>query len=338
MSHGLDFTKGRAAMAFRGSKLPWHGFGQSMPEGEDWTLEEWQRQAGADFEVVPVPSQYEWNGEVRTVPNRVQLVRSDTGASLSEMSGNKYKIHQPAELFAFFKSLTDEKGDFQMRTAGVLHDGKKLWAMAERKDGAQEIGSGLIKPYLLLCGSFDGTMATTGRFTSVEVVCQNTLAFSAAIDGDTEARQRHVSDFDVEKMQIDLGAFDEGFAQYCEKLRAMAKLKMTDDMAGRFFTKLYSPEAFKDEKKWQRSGMSFDDVSTNKQNVIADLIGFYQDNLGVELEGNKQTLFGALRTVTFYHDHEARSHGNKRWESATIGNGNRKKNEALELALSVIAS
>ena len=337
MSHGLDFTKGRAAMAYAGNNLPWHGYGESMPEGENWSLDTWLEKAGANFEVVPIPSEYQWNGEYRTVPNRVQLVRNDSGASLSEMSANSYKIHQPRELFEFFRNITDESGDFQMRTAGVLHGGRKLWAMAERKGGGLTVGEGVVKPFLLLCGSFDGTMCSTGRFTTVEVVCQNTLAMATSGKQNGIAKQKHSSDFNLDKMQIDLGAFDESFAKHIEMLNGMTEIKMTEEMIIRYFAKLYAPEAFENDENWRKSKMVFDDdVSTNKKNVLADLVNHYEDNLGHALAGNTGTLYGALRTVTFYQDHEARTKGGKRWESATIGAGNRTKNEALDLALEVL--
>lgn len=334
MSHGLDFSKGRAAIAFAGDKFPWHGYGEQKPEGVDWTIETWLEQAGADFEVVKVPSQYEWNGSLRTVRDRYQLVRNDTGESLSEMSKD-YKIHQPKDLFEFFRSITDETGEFEMRTAGVLHGGKKLWALAERKGGGEAVGEGVIKPYLLLAGSFDGTMASTGRFTTIEVVCQNTLSMSEA-DKKTQAKQKHSSDFDISRMQIDLAAFDSTFANHIERMKEMAKFKVDDQMAARFFAKLYAPECFADESKWQSCEVDQDKLTTNQKNNVAALLDYYEDSLGHALIGNNGTLFGALRTVTFYHDHEARTKGNKRWESATVGNGNRMKNKALDLALEII--
>jgi phage/plasmid-like protein (TIGR03299 family) len=334
MSHGLDFTKGRAAIAFAGDKYPWHGYGEQKPEGEQWSLETWLEKAGANYEVVKVPSRYEWEGQLRTAKDRFQLVRNDNGFSLSEMS-KQYKVHQPKELFEFFRSVTDDTGEFEMRTAGVLHEGKKLWALAERKGGGEAVGDGVIKPYLLLCGSFDGTMASTGRFTTVEVVCQNTLSMSE-VDRKTQAKQKHSSDFDIEKMKVDLSRFDSTFTAHIERMKETAKFKMDDQMVARYFAKLYGPECFDDAEDWQKSSVNQDKLTTNAKNNIASLLEFYEDSLGHSIAGNNGTLFGALRTVTFYHDHRARTKGNKRWESATIGNGNRKKNEALDLALEVI--
>lgn len=332
MSHELDFTTGSAAIAFRGD-VPWHGFGSVIADGD--SIETIQTKANLDWEVTPTPSLYRFNNELRTVKNRVQLIRSDTGESLSEMSGSNYKIRQPREILEFFRGLT-EGGGLQINVAGALHGGKKVWALAERVGGTKAvIGKDLIKPYILLIDSYDGSHATTARWTSVRVVCQNTLSFSEA-DRKTQVKRKHSQEFDVQGMHLELGEFDSSFKAYVETLQAMAKVKMTDDKLARFFTKLYAPDAFLDESKWTKTAMDFDKVSTNKKNTIADLMNLNKDNLGSELESANATLYGALQTVTFFHDHVARTKGNKRFESATIGAGNRMKDDALELAETLI--
>jgi phage/plasmid-like protein (TIGR03299 family) len=331
MSHELDFSKGSAAIAYRG-EVPWHGFGNVI--GANDSIKTIQKKAGLDYEVHPTPSLYMFNDELREVKNRVQLVRSDTGESLSEMSGSNYKIRQPAEVLEFFKNLCDG-GGLQINVAGALHGGKKVWALAERVGAGGTIGNDLIKPYILLVDSYDGTHATTARWTSVRVVCQNTLSFSEQ-DRKTQTKRKHSQEFGVDGMQLELGEFDKSFKAYVETLKAMTKVKMTDDKLQRFFAKIYCPEVFKDEEKWTNSILDFEDTSTNKRNQIADLFNLNRDNLGAELPSANNTLYGALQTVTFFQDHIARTKGNKRFESATIGAGNRFKDDAHELALSLI--
>lgn len=341
MSHALDFSNGRANIAYRG-ETPWHGYGDVI--GENDSLEDIIKKAGLDHSIVAVPSQYVWNDEVRTVPNRVQLVRSDTGESLSEMSGNTYKIRQPSEIVEFFRNLC-EGNELQMNVAGSLHGGRKIWAMAERLGHEAEIkvgktkksGTGdIIKPYVLLVESYDGTHATTGRFTSVRVVCQNTLSLSGMIDAKTQVKQKHSQDFDIKGMQIELAKFDEDFASYIDYLQEMATFKMSEQDVLRYFSKLYAPEVFLDPEDWQKSSVDMERPTTNAKNNVISLLEHYEDNLGHALSSADGTLYGALQTVTFFQDHEARTKGNKRWESATIGAGNRKKNEALNLAMQVV--
>jgi hypothetical protein len=49
MAHEIDFSKGKAAMAYRGEK-PWHGLGFTIDEGDD--VEAIRVKAGLDFEIL----------------------------------------------------------------------------------------------------------------------------------------------------------------------------------------------------------------------------------------------------------------------------------------------
>jgi hypothetical protein len=67
-------------------------------------------------------------GAIHAFPEQKVLYRSDTKAPLSVVS-SRYQVVQPAEILEFYKDLT-EVGGFELETAGVLKDGKKLWALA----------------------------------------------------------------------------------------------------------------------------------------------------------------------------------------------------------------
>lgn len=333
MAHELDMSNGKAAIAYRGD-VPWHGYGDVI--GENDSLETIRKKAGLDWEVKATQSQYQVDGETLDFDNRVILYRSDNKKALSQVSASNYKVRQPAEILEFFRELTTAN-EFQIEVAGALHEGRKVWALASRKDSVGSIGKDYIKPYILLVDSYDGTHATTARWTSVRVVCQNTLSFSA-VDKATQVKQKHSQHFDIDRMHDGLGEFDEGFKAYMESLRAMSKVKFTDKMMERFFARIYAPDAFEDVDSWRGGKMDYDKVSTNKKNNIADLLNLVSDNPGGYLPSASGTLYGALQTVTYFQDHEARTKGDKRWESATIGNGNRTKDEAFDLAMQLMAA
>lgn len=62
----------------------------------------------------------------------------------------------------FFDDLV-RVGKFHLETAGALSGGKRIWALAKIGGGAPIIGQDIVRPYLLLTTSFDGSMATTGE-------------------------------------------------------------------------------------------------------------------------------------------------------------------------------
>ena len=81
---------------------------------------------------------------------------------------------QPHDVLGFYRDLVSVSG-FELETAGVLKGGKKLWALARTGDEMMLSGMDQVKGYLLLATSCDGSLATTAQFTSIRVVCNNTL-------------------------------------------------------------------------------------------------------------------------------------------------------------------
>ncbi|WP_414616819.1 DUF932 domain-containing protein, partial [Stenotrophomonas muris] len=86
----------------------------------------------------------------------------------------RFKVVQPGEILEFYRDLTQHSG-FELETAGVLKGGKKFWAMARTGQSTSLKGRDRVDGYLLLATACDGTLATTAQFTSVRVVCNNTL-------------------------------------------------------------------------------------------------------------------------------------------------------------------
>lgn len=342
MSHALDFSKGFAAIAYR-KHVPWHGFGQMKPEDEQWSIDDWIKNAGLDFTVESSPAFFEapdQNGD--SVPmrfdNRVILYRSDNLKALNMVSESNYKVRQPREIIEAFSAIC-ETGDYQMEVAGAIQDGRKLWALVSRTGAAEDIGSGdIVKGYQTLMESYDGSLATTAFPTNVYVVCQNTIRAALSEKG-RKHKQKHSQVFDRQVMLDSLGEFDATFKASVEKAKAMTKRKFSDDMATRFFAKLYCPDAFDNIDLWDsKSDLDFDNekVTTNAKNTVAALLEAFHDMPGGNLPTRENTLFGAFNAVTYFQDHEARTKEGKRWESALVGNGGRVKDEALILATSLL--
>ncbi len=89
------------------------------------------------------------------------------------MVSSRYNVVQPHEVLHFYQDLV-EAGGFELETAGSLKGGRKLWALAKTGQDLKLKGNDLVKSYLLLATSCDGTLCTTAQFTSLRVVCNNT--------------------------------------------------------------------------------------------------------------------------------------------------------------------
>ena len=352
MSHDLDFTKGEAAIAYTGD-VPWHGYGSAMEE--DQPLERWLVEAGMDFSVIRRPVSYINNriidkegnvlsdtsqeklDELRIlgkqdmpkftpVKGKVSLHRSDTNDQLAIVSPN-YKIVQPKEIMEFFRDLIADQG-FKMHTAGVLADGKRVWALAETGREFAVKGQDRLGGYLLLATSYDGKFSTTAQFTSIRVVCNNTLSWSLD-QGERQSsgivRIPHMSEFQANEVKNELGLLGEdGWNQFQDNVIKLSDVKVTKRQAVEFFLELL--------------GVTEDEAAEGKQLINAKkLIAFYESGPGSDFVSAKNTTWGLVNAVSFFTDHGRRAHNTgTRFNSAAFGSGavlkKRAFSKALELA------
>lgn len=127
-----------------------------------------------------------------------------------------------------------------METAGVLRDGEKIWGLAKVNDGVEIVDGDVIKPYLLLATSYDGSLATTARFTSIRVVCNNTLQMARADNKSGVVKVRHDSTFDSDAVRRQLGIFKDSWERFQTEMRTLAGKTLRFHEAEAFAAKLLS--------------------------------------------------------------------------------------------------
>lgn len=327
MAHEIDFTTGAPAIAYRGAK-PWHGYGEEITE--DLPLDEWRVRAGLNWAVNRRPiftnlhldqdDEHAGFGGTR-IPNRVALTRSDNNGILSVVS-DRYKVVQPKEVLEFFRSLIEKNG-FQMNTAGALRDGKRVWALADvGKDFS--IGDDKVGGYLLLATAYDGTFATTAQFTSIRVVCNNTLGFSLQRGGEGGIiKIPHNVEFNSVDVKTELG-LDESWKRFKDNVVALTEHKVTKREAIEFFL--------------ATMGVTEDEAADGKQLAnVKKLISFYESAPGAELTSAKDTAWGLVNAVTFFADHARRAKDEgARFDSASFGTGASLKRKAMVRALDMV--
>lgn len=327
MSHDIDFSTGKPAMAYVGEE-PWHGLGEKLPEGQP--IEVWIEAARLNWDLQRMPVQYLVNGALRTMTHRFVLARSDTHEALSVVSSD-YSIVQPREVLEFYRDLVSSYG-YTLETAGALNGGRKVWGLARTGRNARlDSGKGKrdgIAAYLLLATSCDKTLATTAAFTSIRVVCQNTLTF--AIDDVADHSRRHIKvphtrRFDPSHIKEELGLIDKAWEAFILRVRRMAAETMTLAQAGNFFERLLRS---KDEKP----------LSPRAQRDCNSLRGLFASAPGQDLSATKETIWGAVNAVTYFVDHVRPSEAGDRLDSAWFGAGNTLKDKAWDLASEIVES
>lgn len=330
MSHEIDFSNNQANVAFV-SEVPWHGLGQVLKPGE--SIEVWAKAAGLSHEVHRSIVEYKDTvGGEHLYADREVLYRSDTMAPLGVV-GKNYNIVQPAQVLDFFAKLA-ENNHFQLETAGALSGGKRIWALAKVSDGAPVIGQDVVKPYVLLATSYDGTLATTARFTTVRVVCSNTLGFAAAESGDT-IKVPHSREFSVEDTRLDLGIAFNGFDSFLIEARKLANRQVNQAFATEFLKQLLPPAVSIKTDKGVRTVTPVPVEETKAFKSIMDL--FKGEALGADLPEASGSAWALLNATTQYVDHVNGRNSDTRLSSAWFGQGNAIKSKARDTLLEVIA-
>ena len=322
MAHAIE------KMAFVGD-TPWHQLGSALPARQP--IEVWAKSAGMDWTIHETPVRYMADragtlGQIMTFEDQKVLYRSDTKAALSVVSG-RYQVVQPREVLEFYRDLTEISG-FELETAGVLKAGRKFWALARTGKESNLKGNDLVKGYVLLATSCDGSLATTATPTTVRVVCNNTLTI--ALNGATSAiRVPHSTAFDAMAVKKQLGIAVSQWDSFMYRMKTLSERKVKSHEAMNYFLKvLCQVDSHVDPAQGLMNERALKRVQTLYEGEAS----------GSKLTAAEGTAWGLLNAVTQYVDHERRARTqDHRLDSAWFGQGAALKQRALDKALQMVA-
>jgi len=311
-------------MAYQG-QTPWHQLGNPLPPRQ--SIDTWAREAGMDWSIREAPVRFMTDtagalGSIRTFEEQKVLYRSDTQAPLSVVS-HRYQVVQPKEVLEFYRDLTEISG-YELETAGVLKAGRKFWALARIGKEASLKGGDLVRGYLLLATSSDGTLATTATPTTIRVVCQNTL--SMAIRGAVDAiKVPHSTTFEAEAVKRQLGVAVSGWDTFMYRMKTLSERKVKSHEALNFFLKVVC----------QGDALADSSVRLVNERALKKVQALYDgQGRGAELASAQGTAWGLLNAITEFVDHERRARSQEyRLDSAWFGQGAALKQRALDAAL-----
>lgn len=304
------------SMAYVGAE-PWHGLGERVDP--NISLDEFQLKAGLNWTVSKRPVEFSaMNGGSGVFKDKFVLARDTDDRPFSVVSG-RYKPVQPKEIFAFFKDLLDMYG-MKMHTAGSLKEGGRIWCLAETGDVHKVLNVDKVESYLLLGTSYDLTMSTLAQFTSVRVVCNNTLQ-AALNDSTGRITIPHMKGFNEAEIKAQLGIGRDQWQAFGQMLDSLAKIRLDVVKAKEVMDKAFKVEA--------------NDVTNPDRLHVANVVNLFehQKYIGADLSGD--TAWGLLNATTEYIDFHkrARSQSN-RLDNAWFGEGaNIKTRTVNELVL-----
>lgn len=303
-------SKDQDAVAVKPAKAPtqmiarrFHGLGSDLQENE--TIEQWTKTAGMKFTIHPAEAKFTINDDIHVFPDKKILYRGDTKKGLS-IVGKDFKVVQPKQVMEFFRDLAESKG-FKMETAGALQGGKKFWAMARVGEGFTLMKEDKVIPYLLLASSCDGSMATTADFTSVRVICENTLRQALANSSASRVRVTHAAEFDPEETKIELGVAEEAWEEFTSNVTLLAKTKIGHDEA----VEVVSGQM---KRRWE----TMEGIPMTSQEKLEASSGlntilrlFDGAALGASFKSSQGTAWGLVNAVSEYVDHHSGAKRNK---------------------------
>ena len=329
MSHDLDDSTGKPAMAYVGEE-PWHGLGEKLPPGQ--SIDTWLEAARLNWRIQTLPVHYQFQGRDRIMPDRFVLARDDTGAALSIVSTD-YQVVQPSEVLEFYRDLVEDRG-YTLETAGALDGGRKVWALANTGmvkdvagDPADRLGA-----YVLLATSCDKSLATTATFTSIRVVCQNTLCFAYKdMKGQNRRNMKvdHTKKFDANSIKEQLGLIDTAWDCFLDQINPLTGYQLKNQSAKKFFESLYLTDKEMEEGKLP---------SNARHKEINQIESLFLSAPGQSGAKSQETLWGAVNAVTYFVDHVRSTKSIERMDSAWFGSGASLKEKAWDRAQELIAA
>jgi phage/plasmid-like protein (TIGR03299 family) len=312
-------------MAYAG-ETPWHGLGNKLTTLQP--IDVWKRQAGMDWMIEESEVRYitgsQTVGAIHSFPEQKVLYRSDTKRPLAVVS-KRFQVVQPEEVLEFYRDLTEDAG-FELETAGVLREGRKFWALARTGQSTTLKGKDQVNGYLLLATACDGSLATTAQFTSVRVVCNNTLQIALG-DNRGAVKVPHRSEFNADLVKQQLGITVAPWTRFVAHMKDLVACPVDpDSVEGLLRRVLVYP------------GQAGKAPVVNEQAVRSVRALYDGGARGAQLASSRGTAWGLLNSVTEYVDHHrrARSEDHRR-EAAWFGQGAQFKQRAWDELLQLTA-
>jgi phage/plasmid-like protein (TIGR03299 family) len=309
MAHELESQNGVASFAsFR--EPAWHGLGTVFMEEKSTSemleaanLNGWN----VRLEDLQIPS------ELTSDKNYQYVVRTNptdkTQTDVLGIVGERYVPLQNEELFAFGDNILDGGGRWE--TAGSIRGGRVVFGSLalERETVLDPSGvADVVKTYLLINTSHDGSIAIQASITPVRVVCANTLNLAM---GNIKKKDGVKQSFKIRHTQSAEGRVRVarealGLANsYMDKFDIMAKQMIQKEITAQQFNDIILaayPKPTKDTKgaikKWETKVDLINDIYTGEFNhmIAGNAWGAFNaltERLDWHRRGNSETLLAS---------------------------------------------
>lgn len=311
MSHAVETM-------FYVKETPWHGLGKKLDSAP--TISQAIVDAGLDWNV---SLRELFTGDGVKVSHRATC--RDTDGSILGVVGPRYVPLQNNAAFDWFQPFVDS-GECSLHTAGSLHEGQKVWVLAQLNRTNSEIVPGdEISKFLLLSNSHDGSTAIRVGFTPIRVVCANTMAMAHQCDQSKLIRIRHTksSRQNLDKVREVMDTINASFEATAEQFKFLASRNFNQDDVSKYVKMVLNVE-------------NATELPTKTQNIISSIMEC--------IEGPMQsapnvagTWWAAYNGVNEYLNYKKGRTQENRMNNLWFGTGLAENRKALDLALTLAA-
>jgi phage/plasmid-like protein (TIGR03299 family) len=303
-------------MMFAG-ETPWHGLGNKVDD--KITIADAIDASGLNWEV-GLKAIQTVDGEA--LPEKATYRVSD--GRIFSVVGPRYVPLQNKDAFDWFQPFLDA-GECNLHTAGSLHNGEKVWVLAQlNRDCSEIVGDDTVCKFILLSNSHNGTTAIRVGYTPIRVVCANTMAMAHSKDSGSQLiRIRHTRSqkVNLEKVRDIMDNINVQFEATAEQYRFLASKNFSARDIDAYVKVVLGVEK-----------TPIEDISTRTKNIIADIMTRIEGPRQ-SLPGVKGTWWAAYNGVNEYLNYAKGRNADNRIDSLWFGQGANDNSDAFTSAL-----
>lgn len=297
----------------------WHRQGVVVQDIPD--LDEAFHVAAMDWRVRKEPLFAEFQGE-RIQTDRFAIMRDKEGfeRQILGVVGERYELFQNEDAFNWMRPLVDSK-NWRIETAGVLCEGKKVWALLHQ-DEVEIVPNDVLKEYLLFTWGHDGMTPAIFQPTMIRVVCDNTLQASLACKNKVCIQHSRSMGSKLQFVQDLFTSTQDAFQTQIEVFQKLLDKKLTTNRIEELIEKLYGSKS--DSKIAQT-------LSSQKVNFLKDFC--LEKASGIKDLGIVNTGYGFFNALSEANEHYLLNSRSDVANNILFGSGFIKNQECLEVIL-----
>jgi len=333
MAHLINFDEKKGTHSFAShAEVAWHGLGQVVQQA--MTAEEAITLANLDYEVAKTTIHAQIPSEVGNIyspyPDKFSTYRTDNNVPLG-IVGGRYEIVQNKDAFSFFDAIIDQ-GEAIFETAGVLGQGERIFVTAKLPEDML-VGGEPCSKYIILTNSHDGTSSIIAGFSTVRIVCNNTL--QAALSGLTNRVMISHRIGAKEKLQEAykvMSIASKYMTDVNDIFNQMAKTSISDENLKKYIVNVMKPEY-----KYMLNKAEEEQISTRFANQASAIYDFALSHPTQITDAARGTIWGAYNSISGYFNYiQKYKNDEQKFSSQMFGAANNKITKGFKTALELI--